>query len=102
MGRQFDIIDGKCVIPEGITTILDEVWEGSEFDKPDVIFNMDSPLMKAIRFVEFPDTLKSIGDCVFFYCTSLEKVAIPGTVSVIGGQAFEGCSKLNFGLICSD
>ena len=94
MGRKYDIIDGKCVIPEGVTEILDEVWEGSESDKQNVVFNVDSYLVKTIREIEIPDTLEKIGFAAFFYCSSLEKVTIPSSVKVIGAQAFEECSKL--------
>ena len=94
MGRKYDIIDGKCVIPEGVTEILDEVWEKSEFDDPNVVFNVDSNLVKTIREIEIPDTLEKIGSAAFFYCSSLEEVVIPSSVKEIGSQAFEGCSKL--------
>ena len=44
--------------------------------------------------VVIPDTVTSIGDDVFFECTSLKSVTIPKSVTSIGEEKFYGCVKL--------
>ena len=75
---RFEIIEGKCVIPDGITAILN-----GEF--------MDC---KELKRIEIPETVTSIGHGAFFYCTSLEEIKLPASLTEIGFQAFEGCFKL--------
>ncbi|MBR5619165.1 MAG: leucine-rich repeat domain-containing protein, partial [Clostridia bacterium] len=41
-----------------------------------------------------PDSVTSIGDFAFYYCTSLTSITIPGSVTRIGGHAFYNCSGL--------
>ena len=41
-----------------------------------------------------PDSVISIGDSAFFYCTSLKSITIPNGVTSIGGSAFYNCSSL--------
>lgn len=36
----------------------------------------------------------SIGDCAFYYCTSLESIEIPDSVTSIDASAFTGCTSL--------
>ena len=41
-----------------------------------------------------PNSVTSIGDFAFYYCSSLESVTIPNSVTSIGYDAFSGCSSL--------
>lgn len=75
---RFEIKDGKCVIPYGVTEILED-----EFTE-----------CKELKEVVIPDTVVKIGRFAFFWCTSLKEVNIPDSVVEIGSQAFEGCSRL--------
>ena len=50
---------------------------------------------KAIRSVDIPDGVLSIGDEAFYGCTQLEKVNIPQSVTVIGDFAFYECTELS-------
>ena len=44
--------------------------------------------------VTIPDSVTSIGDNAFEYCTGLTSVTIPDSVTSIGSQAFYGCTGL--------
>ena len=44
--------------------------------------------------VVIPNTVTSIGDQAFYYCTSLASIEIPNSVDYIGKEAFYGCSSL--------
>ncbi len=48
-----------------------------------------------------PNTIDSIYDCQFKYCSSLASVAIPNSVTSIGNSAFYGCDSLSFVIIGS-
>ena len=74
----FEIINGKCVIPEGVM----EIPEDEFID------------CNNLREIVIPSTITSIPPAAFFYCTSLERVQLPASLKEIGHQAFEGCSKL--------
>ncbi len=43
-----------------------------------------------------PNSVTSIGDGAFSYCSGLTSVTIPNSVTSIGGGAFSGCSSLTF------
>jgi predicted RNA-binding protein with PUA-like domain len=44
--------------------------------------------------LEIPDSVTSIGDYAFYYCTSLASVVIGNSVTSIGNYAFEDCYSL--------
>ncbi|CAJ1955635.1 unnamed protein product [Cylindrotheca closterium] len=43
---------------------------------------------------EVQNGLKYVGEKVFYLCKKLQAVALPGSLELIGGSAFEGCPKL--------
>lgn len=49
---------------------------------------------KKLRTVKLYEGLKEIGHGAFRWCTSLEKIVIPGSVEKIGRKAFQSCTKL--------
>lgn len=58
----------------------------------------------AIKGIKLPDTVKTISDKAFFYCTLLVEVTLGNGTQTIGDECFEGCMaltkiKLNEGLI---
>ena len=53
----------------------------------------DAFIGTALETIEFPDTLKNIGENAFSY-SSLTKVDIPSSVESIGESAFAGCRAL--------
>ena len=44
--------------------------------------------------VIIPDSIKSIGDHAFDYCTTLTSIGIPDSVTSIGARAFQSCRSL--------
>lgn len=55
----------------------------------------------ALKYVEFPISLRYIGSKAFEGCTQLEEVAIPGSVQTIDDYAFRYCYGLQYLAIAS-
>lgn len=72
-----DLVNGEYTIPDGITEIGDEAFDGSEITK-----------------VNIPESVTSIGERAFWGCTSLRSINIPNSVTKIGKYAFAHCSSL--------
>ena len=49
---------------------------------------------KEVTDLVIPNSVTSIGNYAFKYCTGLTSVTIPNSVTIIGTQAFNGCSGL--------
>lgn len=73
-----DAVSGEVVIPEGVTTICDYVFQGNE----------------EITSVVLPESLKKIEDSAFSKCTGLVSVVVPAGVTSIEDSAFYGCTGL--------
>ena len=50
--------------------------------------------MSGLTSVTIPNSVASIGACVFMYCSGLTSVTIGNSVTSIGNGAFQGCSGL--------
>lgn len=48
----------------------------------------------AVKVITLPDSVVSIGECAFEYCTSLTSISIPSGVTSIGKNAFWSCKSL--------
>ena len=48
----------------------------------------------SLTSIEIPNSVTSIGDYAFYECTSLTSIEIPNSVTSIGWGAFSGCSSL--------
>ena len=44
--------------------------------------------------VVIPESVTSIGNAAFMFCTSLTNIVVPNSVTTIGYQAFQGCGQL--------
>lgn len=73
-----DIKDGKFVIPEGITSIGYQAFEGrTELEK-----------------VEIPKEVIHISPEAFKGCSNLKEITLPGNINSVSGNAFDKCTNL--------
>jgi len=47
-----------------------------------------------ITSISIPDSIESIGDYAFQYCSNLIEIKVPDSVTFIGDKSFEGCTNL--------
>ena len=73
-----DIIDGKVIIPEGVTEIGESAFEWCE----------------SLTEIKIPEGVTEIGKSAFAWCKSLTEIKIPEGVTSIGEEAFRGCRSL--------
>ena len=76
--------------------------ENPEYSSADgVLFNKNKtellccPARKSGNY-DIPNSVTSIGDRAFGYCSNLTSVTIPNSVTSIGDMAFENCSSLTY------
>ena len=103
----------SVTIPDSVTSIgvgafasctsLTGIWvaEGNSHyssDASGVLFNKDKTTLVqcpgAFAAYTIPNSVTSIGDGAFSFCTSLTSVTIPYSVTSIGRHAFQGCTSL--------
>ncbi len=76
------------------------VEEGNEYfcSYNGVLYNFDKTILiqcpGAKKECEIPNSVTSISDYAFYYCTSLTSVSIPNSVTSIGKYTFYYCDKL--------
>ena len=99
----------KVVIPNSIVCINGnpfKAWHGkleclspSFVYENNILFNKDKSKIISFRNQKqtsyfIPNSVTSIGDGVFSFCSSLAEVVIPNSVTSIGDRAFSWCSSL--------
>ena len=79
MKYNYEIIDGKCVIPHGVKNLVHKEFDGAH----------------NLREVVIPATVTLIGSYAFSDCISLGEVALPYSITAIGQGAFSDCPLKN-------
>ena len=64
-------------VPEGVTTIDNDAFNGS-----------------SLVSIDFPNRMDRIGDWAFYYCTSLTRVGMPDSLGAMGEGCFHSCNRL--------
>ncbi len=59
-----------------------------------IIESNTNELIYGCKNTVIPNSVTSIGDCAFYYCSGLISVTIPNSVTSIGYETFYGCSGL--------
>ncbi len=59
-----------------------------------IIETATNELFAGCKNTTIPNSVTSIGDYAFYWCTGLTSVTIPNSVTSIGGSAFSGCTGL--------
>lgn len=78
MNTRFEIINGKCEIPAGISEIEDMAFCDCQ----------------ELREVVIPEGVKRIGSHAFCDCRSLKEVLLPDSLEIIDVCAFNSCYNL--------
>jgi hypothetical protein len=101
----------SITIPDSVTSIGDNVFSrcssltnivvdsaNTVFDSRDncnaIIKTSTNELVVGCKSTVIPNTVTSIGDSVFYGCTSLTSITIPDSVTSIGNSVFYGCTGL--------
>jgi hypothetical protein len=101
--EEFSQIDSSdLVIPNTVSTIADEAFEGCEnllsVTIPDSVTSIGAGAFsgcKQLHTVALPNSIKEIEEQTFSGCESLDTITIPASVNRICKKAFEGCVKLS-------
>ena len=87
-------IFGGC---PNLTSLIVES-ENDNYDSRDncnaIIETATNTLVEGCKNTVIPNSVTSIGDHAFQYCTGLTSVVIPNSVTTIGEEAFASCSEL--------
>ncbi len=91
----------NITLPESVTTITDNCFNGCKFTSIALPAHMQSIGRKAfsendrLASVTMPQTLLSMGQGAFELCYALTSIAIPDSLRVIPKEAFNSCIKLS-------
>ena len=98
MNKPYKIVNGKGIIPNGITEIETRAFhnckELTEVIIPDSVTTIGASAFagcRSIKKVVMPNTVIEIGDSAFASCEKMEDLIIPNSVRVIGDFAFSRC-----------
>ena len=67
----------KCIIPDGVTRIIDATFSHC----------------KSLKEINIPNSVVIIYPCAFANCDSLKEITIPDSVTSIGNDAFSNCDS---------
>ena len=105
---KYEIIDGRGIIPDGVTEIRDYAFSGctslQSIEIPNSVTKIGSEAFRgctSLQSIEIPDSVTEIGESAFRCCTSLQSIVIPDSVTEVGWSAFWGCTSLDSVIIAT-
>lgn len=91
----------SVVLPEGLTTLPDGVFEGcrrlSHIQLPAQLSRIGGSAFascRALTTVRLPDSLRIIEDAAFAWCDSLAQLILPTSACLVAASAFRECPSL--------
>ena len=94
--NHFTIFEGNLYTSDR-RKLISYLSEGENFTIPDSVTSIGDrafAFCSSLQSVTIPNSVTSIGDCAFSWCSSLHSVTIPDSMTNIGDSAFMGCSSL--------
>ena len=94
--KHFTIFEGNLYTSDR-RKLISYLSEGENFTIPDSVTSIGDrafAFCSSLQSVTIPNSVTSIGDCAFSWCSSLHSVTIPDSMTNIGDSAFMGCSSL--------
>ena len=99
--RKYSGVGGDVVIPEGVTSVGANAFEGcsslTSVVIPAGVTSIEGRAFwgcSALKSVIIPVGVTVIGELAFYDCKSLKHIAVPESVTRIGDSAFSGCVGL--------
>ena len=88
---------GAFSVCSGLTSIIVDT-ENTKYDSRNncnaIIETATNTLISGCKKTTIPNSVTSIGDYAFCYCSGLTSVTIPNSVTAIGEETFSGCTGL--------
>ena len=94
---KFAADNGRCLIVDGVLNSFAIGCGATEYTIPDSVTTIGEWAFyycTSLTSVTIPDSVTRIGDYAFLYCTSLTSITIPDSVTTIGNYTFCGCTSL--------
>lgn len=96
--KQTKIVTEKVTLEDGtVTTVEKEVEETVEVPTKAILTDIDAGVFMnntTVKKIVIPDSVTVIGQACFQGCTALEEVVLPEDLETIGDMMFYGCSAL--------